>query len=164
MEDGSAIFIDTNIFIYHFIGASPQCTGLFGRCETRELRGYTSALVLAEVCHRLMTIEALEKKLISPGSPARKLARRPDLVRKLTTPEAALGTIPRTGIEIIALTDATLRQGLRIQKQYGVLTNDSLIVATMLDGGFHVLATADRRLAAVSEIDSVVPNDLNIAP
>jgi predicted nucleic acid-binding protein len=49
IPDGAAVFIDANVFVYHFAGASPQCTRLLARCETNEVRGATSALVLAEV-------------------------------------------------------------------------------------------------------------------
>jgi len=47
IEEGAAVFIDANVFIYHFVGASPQCTAFLASCESRELRGATSALVLA---------------------------------------------------------------------------------------------------------------------
>jgi predicted nucleic acid-binding protein len=160
IEEGSAVFIDANVFIYHFVGASPQCTALLARCESRQLRGATSALVLAEVCHRLMTIEAVERKLVSPRNVVHKLAARPDLARQLVTYEAAIEAIPSMGVEVTALTEATLLHGLRLQRRYGLLTNDSLVVAAMLRGGFRILATADRHLAAVDEIETAVPTDL----
>jgi len=162
LADGSALFIDSNIFVYHFVAASPQCTELLARCANKELTGSTSVLVLAEVCHRMMMTEAVERKLVSPGNVPRKLASRPDLVRQLNH-EAAVEAIPRMAIEVMPLTDSTMKQGLRLQRRYGLLTNDSLIVATMLDSGLRILATADRRLAGVSEIEIVVPTDLNIA-
>lgn len=160
IEEGSAIFVDANIFVYHFTGVSDECTSLLTRCETTELRGSTSAVVLAEVCHRLMMIEAVERKLVSVGNVARKLARRPDVIRQLATYEANVEAIPLMGIEVAALTDATVVQGLRLQKRYGFLTNDSLVVATMLNHGIRLLASADRRLAVASEIEITGPADL----
>ena len=58
---GDAVFVDANIFTYHFQphptwGAS--CTRLLQRIENQELNGFTSIAVLGEVAHRLMTIEA----------------------------------------------------------------------------------------------------------
>jgi predicted nucleic acid-binding protein len=161
IDEGNAVFIDANVFIYHFIGASPQCTELLARCESRRLQGSTSALVLAEVCHRLMTIEAVRRKLVSPGNVVHKLVARPELVRQLVTYEGAIGAVPAMGIEIAAVTEATLMDGLRLQRRYGLLTNDSLIVAGMLQAGLHMLATADRRLAEVDEIELAVPADLH---
>lgn len=161
IEEGSPIFIDANVFIYHFTGVSDDCTSLLARCETAELPGSTSAVVLAEVCHRLMMIEAVERKLVSAGSVAGKLARRPEVVRQLSTYESNVEAIPLMGIDVAAVTDATVAQSLRLQKRYGLLTNDSLMVATMLNRGIRLLASADRRLAGVSEIEIAAPRDLS---
>ena len=49
IPEASTVFIDANVFVYHFVGASPQCSALLARCEISEVRGTTSALVLAEV-------------------------------------------------------------------------------------------------------------------
>ena len=160
IEEGSAVFIDANVFVYHFVGASSECTALLARCETSELRGSTSTLVVAEVCHRLMMVEAVEKKLVSPGNVPRKLGRRPEVVRQLTTYEASVESISSMGIELAPLTNATIVQGLRLQRRYGLLTNDSLVVATMLHSGVRLLVSADRRLAVVNEIEIAVPSDL----
>jgi predicted nucleic acid-binding protein len=160
IEEGSAIFVDANVFIYHFVGASPQCTGLLARCESRQLRGSTSVLVLAEVCHRLMTVEAVQEKLISPGNVVRKLAERPNVIRQLVTYQSSIEAIPSMGIEIAPTSEEIVMQGLRLQRRYGLMTNDSLIVAAMLHEGFRLLAAADRRLAAVDEIEVAVPTDL----
>lgn len=58
---GDAIFVDANTFTYHFEphprwGAA--CTQLLQRIELQQLVGYTTSHVVAEVSHRLMTIEA----------------------------------------------------------------------------------------------------------
>ncbi len=160
IPEGSTVFIDANVFVYHFVGASAQCTALLARCETSEVRGSTSALVLAEVAHRLMMIEAVERRVVPSGNVARKLARRPELVRQLTIYEASIQAISSMGVEIMALTEATIQLGLRHQRRYGLLTNDSLIVATMLQQGVRLLATADRRLAIVDELEIAAPTDL----
>jgi len=160
IEEGTAVFIDANVFVYHFTGASSECSALLMRCEANELRGVTSALVLGEVSHRLMMIEAIGRKLVSPGNVARKLARRPEIVRQLAVYEASVQAIPSMGIEIAPLTEATIQQGVRHQRRYGLLTNDSLIVATMLQQGVRILATADRRLTVVDEVEIVGPADL----
>jgi len=35
--NGHSVFIDSNIFIYHFGGPSPQCKAFLERCACREL-------------------------------------------------------------------------------------------------------------------------------
>jgi len=160
IEEGSTLFVDANVFVYHFTGVSPQCTSLLSRCEASELRGSTSAVIVAEVCHRVMMIEAVERKLVSAGNVARKLARRPEVVRQLATYEANVEAIGLMGIDVTPLTGGTVVQGLRIQKRYGFLTNDSLLLATMLHQGVRLLASADRRLVSAREIEVAVPTDL----
>jgi len=162
IDEGSRVFVDANVFVYHFVGASSECTALLGRCETGEVQGSTSALVLAEVCHRLMMVEAVERRLVSAGNVARKLTRRPDVIRQLATHEASVQAIPAMGIEIVEVTEATMLLGLRYQRRYGLLTNDSLIVASMQQQGVRRLATADRRLAIVDEVEIRVPTDLRL--
>ena len=58
---GAAVFVDANIFTYHFQphpSWGPSCTRLLQRIENQELAGFTTIPVLGEVAHRLMTIEA----------------------------------------------------------------------------------------------------------
>jgi len=107
-----------------------------------------------------MTIEAVERKLVAAGNVVRKLTQRPDLVRQLSTYETAIESIPASGIEVSGLTEAIVMNGLRLQRRYGLLTNDSLVVSTMLHNGVRLLATADRRLGAINEIETMIPNDL----
>src|ERR1044071_5395497 len=58
------LFLDANTLIYHFTNHTkygPACTRLLERIEHQELRGYASSHVLADVAHRLMTIEAMNR-------------------------------------------------------------------------------------------------------
>jgi len=82
LQGGHSVFIDANIFIYHFGGHSPQCKAFLERCAQRELLGYTSTPVLAEVLHRLMVAEAIMKGLVTAKTAVRKLGKTPDLVKQ----------------------------------------------------------------------------------
>ncbi len=42
----SKVFIDSNIFIYHFLDLSDACSHLLERAERREIRAYSTTLVL----------------------------------------------------------------------------------------------------------------------
>jgi predicted nucleic acid-binding protein len=58
---GQAVFIDANVFVYHFrpdplLGT--LCDQLLRRIENQEVQGFTSAHALNEMAHRLMTDEA----------------------------------------------------------------------------------------------------------
>ncbi len=80
---GERVFVDAPIFVYHFTGASAGCRDFLERCEAGAIRAATSAVAVAEVTHRLMTLEAVARELVEPGDVVRKLRRDPDLVRRL---------------------------------------------------------------------------------
>src|SRR5438128_4692925 len=83
LPDGAPIFIDANIFIYHFTGISIECRVMLERSERKNIRSATGTHIILEVLHRLMMIEALSKSLITPGQPAKKLKRNLDAIRLL---------------------------------------------------------------------------------
>jgi predicted nucleic acid-binding protein len=72
---GAAVFLDANTPIYHFTSHpryGTPCTALLERIERQEVQGFTSAHVLADVAHRLMTVEAMNRLTW----PATRLAAR----------------------------------------------------------------------------------------
>lgn len=160
LAGGCSLFIDANVFVYHFVGSSPQCTQLLARCQARELRGCTSVLVLAETMHRLMMIEAVQRKLVSPGNVARKLAERPEVVRQLATHQASVDAIPAMGIDVFPLQAAAIASSARFRARFGLLTNDSLLAGAVVEHAIPFVASADRRLAAVPDFTVAVPTDL----
>jgi predicted nucleic acid-binding protein len=59
---GLSIFVDANIFVYHFLSHAtfgPACHQLLERAARQEIVGYTAADVLSDVAHRVMTLEAI---------------------------------------------------------------------------------------------------------
>ena len=81
------IFIDSNIFIYHFLGNdthSESCTNFINNVEEEILQGYTSSIILAEVLHRFMVVEAIEKFGTDIENAVKFLKRHPLEIKKLT--------------------------------------------------------------------------------
>jgi predicted nucleic acid-binding protein len=77
---GTAVFIDANNFIYAVTADpryGPSCEKLLQRVENKEITGYTSSHVLAEMAHRLMTIEAASSLGRSLSGMANWLKRHP---------------------------------------------------------------------------------------
>jgi predicted nucleic acid-binding protein len=157
---GARVFLDSTIFLYHFTGVSPQCRSLLERCAARELRALTSTLVLAEVTHRLMTVEATERGLVTPGHVVKKLRERPDLIRQLSEYQVQVEKIPWMGIEVVALERRTLATAGPLRSRYGLLTNDSLLAATALERGAIAFASADRDFERVEDLQLYSPTDL----
>ena len=157
---GQTVFIDANIFIYHFTGLSQECSSFLERCERGELWGITAVHILLEVLHRLMMIEAVTKKLVTSGSVARKLREKPHVVKQLADYQAQTEAILEMGIEVVGLTSDFLKISHPYRCRNGLLVNDSLTAAVMEAEGILYLATADHDFTRVEGLRVYSPLDL----
>lgn len=159
VPSGTSVFVDSTIFIYHFIDGSSQCSAFLERCERGELRGYTSVTVLTKTAHRLMMIEAVTTGLVTPGNAVRKLGQKPALVKKLHLYREQVERIPLMGIEVAPLPIQTFLQSWDLQKRHGFLVNDSLIAAGALALGVAAIASADPDFERLA-LDLYSPTDV----
>jgi predicted nucleic acid-binding protein len=157
---GTTVFVDTNTFVYHFINHpvyGAACTDLLERIERQDLTGVTSATVVAEMAHRLMTMEAV----IRFGWPYQGIADRlrchPAEVRQLSLYRQALDELPQIPIQIIPVTGPLVSLAADLSRQHGLLTNDALLVTVMHNQGLTHLASND------ADFDRV-PGILRYAP
>ena len=157
------IFVDANIFIYHFTGLSQECSDFLGRCERGELWGVTGIHILLEILHRLMMIEAVTKGLVSPGNVAKRLRERPNVVEQLVDYHIQTEAVLEMGIDVAELTPDHLKASLRYRRRDGLLVNDSLTVAAMEIEGISNLATADPDFMHIEGIQVYSPQDLDEA-
>jgi predicted nucleic acid-binding protein len=123
---GTAVLIDANIFIYHFAGQSEDCTSFLARVEKGELKGVTGISIL-EVAHRLMMLEAIEHGISLIPNPAARLARQPQLVKRLSKYYFLLLAIARFGIEVLSLPQDFIIASQEFRQSHGLLVNDSLV-------------------------------------
>lgn len=157
---GEQVFLDANIFVYHFLGQSADCRQLLSRCHQGDLRGVTASFVVAEVMHRLMTAEAVARGLVTSSQVAKKLRERSDIVRQLQTPNQCVAQIQAMKIDIAPLTVAMLEASATVRLQHGLLTNDSLLVAALQELNLQKLATLDQDFARVSGLLIYQPTDV----
>ncbi len=160
IQEGAEVFVDASIFIYHFTGNSDECSDVLARCEAGEFNGVTSAIVVAEVVHRLMLAEASLKKLAKAPQIARKLKERPEIVCRLADYFVAVQAIFEMGIKVYPLTPELILSSQAIRSRYGLMVNDSLIAATMREAGVEALATNDVGFSRVEWIKVYRPGDL----
>lgn len=157
---GEHVFIDANIFIYHFGGRSLECKAFLERCARRDLLGYTSTPVLTEVLHRRMVAEAIAQGLVTARTAVRKLGETPEMVRQLTQYQVDVSKIPHMHITILPLTLAIVHASAQVRTEEGLLTNDSFVVALMRARGLAQLATANGDFNRISGIRIYKPTDL----
>ena len=160
LAKGAAIFVDTNTLAYYFAADptfGPACKNLLDRIEQQEVLGYTSAHVLAEMAHRLMTAEACKLFNWPPQGVANRLRRHPAEVQQLMRYRQAIDEVSLLRLTTMPLTDAVVSFAADISRQTGLLTNDALIVAMMQANGLTNLASNDADFDRVPGITRYAP-------
>jgi predicted nucleic acid-binding protein len=154
------VFVDANTFIYHFTNDptwGAACTRLLERIEHQELRGFTSTHVLADIAHRLMTIEAMDLL----GWPATRLAARLRKhhaeIPKLTVYQRALVRSAQIGVQVLPMLEQHVIQAAQLSRAYELLTGDALIVAVMQGQGMIHLASKDADFDRVPGLTRYAP-------
>ncbi len=155
ISSDTRVFIDANIFVYHFSGPTeltPTCSAFLRRVEQGDLAAFTSLTVLAEVLHRLMIIEAAESLQADARQIVRFLKEHPTEVRKLTKHLVVVEKIRDIGVHILAPTLDDLVASQEFKTALGFLTNDAINLAIMKAHHLTHIATNDPDFARVEAL------------
>ncbi|HYV36097.1 MAG TPA: type II toxin-antitoxin system VapC family toxin [Gemmataceae bacterium] len=146
LQSGDVVFVDANVLIYHFTNHpkyGAACTTLLERIEQKDLQGFTSAHCLADVAHRVMTVEAMGRL----GWPASRLAARLKKLHaeipKLKLYQQATAKVGQMGIQVLPTFEHLVSAATKISEQFELLTGDAIIVATMNQEGLNRIASED---------------------
>jgi len=159
---GSEVFVDSNVFIYHFTGVSGECSDFLNRCERSELIAMTTVNVVLEVLHRLMMVEAVRKNLVKPPNVVKKLSKAPQKLKSLNEYFINTEKIHDMGIAIKPLEFETIIKSHEVRLDSGLMVNDSVIIASMKEEGVKLLATSDKAFKKIEEINVCSPEDINL--
>jgi len=160
ITDDSSVFIDSNIFIYHlakFEKFADSCLDFFQKVEAGKLSGYTSTLVLAEVLHRLMIIEASNKLNLPPKKVLSHLKRNPEKISLLQDHINCHELIETMGITILAVNSRDIEQSNSLKKEYKLFTNDAINLSVIKNNGLTHLASNDSDFERVDFITLYKP-------
>ena len=142
-------------------GLSTQAQHLLRRIEQGELIGVLPQPVWQELTHKLMLAEALMLGHIKGGNPARQLANKPKIIKGLTLYKEKVRALVMLGLKFEACTHTDLvESAFQLQTRYGLLTNDSVILAVAARLGADALASADACFRSVQEVKVYSPSDL----
>jgi predicted nucleic acid-binding protein len=157
---GQAIFVDANPLIYHF-SAHPRygatCTRLLERIELQEIQGFTSVDVLADVVHRLMTIEAMNLLNWPATGLAARLRQHHGEIRRLSLYQQALVKLSQMGLQVLPIFAHLLMTAVNASGQHELLTGDALVLAVMQANGLKHLASLDADFDRVPGITRYSP-------
>lgn len=160
---GSHCVLDSNILIYAEDGASLQAQRLLRRIEEQDLTAVLPQPVWQETMHLLMVKEAIMAGHVRGPNPARQLAAKPEVVRRLMIYRDKVRALATLGLGFEPCHEADLMsKALEIQERYGLLTNDSLIAAIAIRIEADALVSADTRFRAVKELKVYSPSDLKL--
>ena len=162
IETGSRVFVDANIFIYHFTGVSNECSDFLERCERGKIHATTTVSVIMEVLHCLMIVEATRNDLVKPPDVAEKLRKSPQTVKLLNEYFINTEKIQDMNIAIKPVLFDTLINSHMVRLTSGLMINDSIIVAVMKQDRIQLLATSDRSFEPVTEIQICTPGDIKL--
>ena len=163
LEDGSSVFVDANIFIYHFSQKSKfntDSTNFLERIEKGKITGITSTLVVQEATHRMMILEAaaiLKDKDLKDL--VKHLKAHPDVVRQLVSHHSVPEKVASFNLEIVSPDIQIIQRSQGIKGQYGILSNDALSLQIMKDLKINNLASNDSDFERVDSINLYKPSE-----
>jgi predicted nucleic acid-binding protein len=161
IQSGSLCVADTNVLLYAEQGMSKQCQRFLRRSGTGDIIIQLPQTVWHEICHKLMLAEAMMTGKITGPAPALKLARIPDVVKGLGLYREKLQALAQLGLGFEPFTREDLfSAAFTFQEKYGLLTNDSLILAAAVRLNADVLVTADTVFRNTQELPVALPSDL----
>jgi predicted nucleic acid-binding protein len=146
IPNGSQVFLDANVLIYHAAADpvyGPACKQLVERVARREIEGFTSAHALCDLSHRLMTLEVMASLGWQAQGIAPRLRRHPAEIQKLTQFRQAVDEVPQVGIQVLPVGFSSVSLAAALSQQFGLLTGDALIVALMRQNGLTSIASED---------------------
>lgn len=159
IPDGSEVFLDANVLIYALGKISLECVTLLQRCSAEKVTAITSFHVIGEVTHRLMIEEARSKGLAS-SNPWRTLKEHPDRIMQLSGYWRDVERLLATNLLFVVVDGDTVSAAQQERVRFGLMTNDSLIVAIMRSYGISMLATHDMDFERVTGISVYSPIDV----
>jgi predicted nucleic acid-binding protein len=157
---GTALFVDANIFVYHF-GADPvfgpPCRDFMERVLRGEVFAFTSSFLLSNLAHRLMTLEAAAKFGWTMTKVAYRLKRQPAELQTLLRFRQSVEEIPRFGVRVLGVELPHVLAATLLSQQHGLLSGDALVVAVMQANGLTNLASHDSDFDRVPGITRYAP-------
>lgn len=160
IRNDELVVIDANVLVYANQQRSQQCVQLLQRCSRNEVTGIVPMPMVGELMHTLMLIEARENGWIDRPHPSRVLSEKPNLVQRLTNYEKQMHQFFGIGLRLESIVMIDFVESMRIQREFGLLTNDSLLAAVARRLNCDSVASADKAFQRLSGFMVYAPDDL----
>lgn len=160
IKSGEWVVIDTDILVYANQQKCQECIQLLKRCAQQDVRGIVPMPVVADLVHTLMLIEARENNWVEPGTAARTLSDKPDLVRRLSRYENQIREFMGIGLRLEPATPVDVLEAMAFQRELGLFTNDALLLAIARRLNCSAIASATRALMSVKGFVVYQPSEM----
>lgn len=158
---GTRLFVDANVMSYYVLRVRPfseLCDPLFRRAARRQITLHTGANVAADVIHRAMLSEAIIRFGVQSQEAVTFLKTHPETVRQLEKYKMVPSWFTQARVNILPVTYREIHNSKQFRDTYGLLTNDSIILAMMSRYKITDLATNDRDFRRVPDIRLWTPS------
>jgi predicted nucleic acid-binding protein len=122
---------------------APSCKRLLERIDNQDIHGLTSAHVLGEMAHRVMTLDAAARLGRPLAGLANWLRRHPAEVQQLSRHRQAIDEVRSAKVEVLPVEGVDVSRAADLSAPFGLLFNDALIVVIMQRRGLTALASLD---------------------
>jgi len=154
LPKGKVVFVDSNIF--HFFLRGPgslqrACTAFLERIEAKEIKGYTSALVLDELIYKILLKKVEEKHRKNPlvvlqDHPEEVSVHSREIRRAV---EIVLGI---EALDVLAVEKSHIEDAVDQMQKHSVLPRDAIHLSVMSSLNCHDIASADGDFDRVADI------------
>jgi predicted nucleic acid-binding protein len=156
----SRCLVDANILLYHIGGSSLECKDFLQRVANEEIEAHLTTIIVAEVLHRQMLIEAVAKGVVTPGKALSKLKSNPALISSLTDYITEVEKLLQLPFTVTEVTIADIAASHTLRRTHGLFVNDSVNLACAHRLGLADVVTNDADFNRISGITAWEPTDI----
>ncbi len=165
IPSGTGVFVDTNIFCFHFQGRSASCTVFMERIARDEVTAYVNTEVLSDLLHKMMLAEAVVRGIINkPRAVDLKTRIQADrsVVARLSEHQRQFEATLNIGLKVLPISKHLLVDTKTERADHGLLTNDSLHLGCMNRHRVRVknIATYDDDFSNIADVTIWRPSDV----
>jgi len=157
---GETLILDANILIYAIQQESKQCKRLLMQCAGDEINGVLPLHILSEVMHVLMISEAIDNGWVQGLNKVKQLAEKPERIKSLFRYENLIKDIFAINLNLVSLQHEDFISAMRIQREFGLMTNDALFIAVAERLRIKTIVSADKALASIRGMILYSPDDI----
>jgi predicted nucleic acid-binding protein len=157
---GMNVFLDANVFVYYaepHPTFGPACQQLLLRIDNHELQGFTSSAILSTAAHRIMTLEAAAVFQRSMQGIVGWLKQHPAEIQRLSRHKQVIDDLSLIGIQVLPVDRQEVSLSADLSQQFGLLTEDALVVSVMRQHGLQALASNDADFDRVPGLTRYAP-------